>query len=137
MKIGDRTIVEMEIEARSFLRSESVVANACTIAAALAQSAPLVVIDERATWVHNGELVMVNAAMLPLLIDQYVGTAVLVNNGTADAPKWVLEARSPVIPHAESVIRQMLTGRSRQEGGLAYFLPKVTVPAAVSEPRVA
>jgi hypothetical protein len=58
-----------------------------------------------------------------------------VDRGGADAPYLVLELQPVTIPRSGDVIRRMLTGKTREEGGLIFRLPKIQMPAL--EARVA
>jgi hypothetical protein len=103
------------------------VANARTIAGALATTeAGLVVLDSRAVRVCDGRIVSLSRDALLHVVNQYIVTPVVVDRGKADGGVRI-EYHPAVVPYLEDTLRALMTGRSREEGGLIHYLPKARV----------
>jgi hypothetical protein len=83
-KLEGRRVVDLRAEGERHLRQDIAVANARTIAAALATTeAGLVALDSHAVRVGDGEIVRLGRDALLHLVNQYIVTPVVVDRGKA------------------------------------------------------
>jgi hypothetical protein len=125
-----RVLVDLLPEGPRDLRENEATANACILGDALARSdAELVDFNGSLLLIRGGKAVQVSQPVLLDLIDQYLGAPHLVDRGGADGPHFVVELQPVTIPRSGDVIRRMLTGKTRAEGGLLFRLPRIQMPA--------
>jgi hypothetical protein len=122
-----RVLVDSRPEGPRELREDEATANACIVGDALAKSDAE--LDGNLLLIRDGKAVQVSQPVLLDLIEQHLGAPYLVDRGGAAGPSFVVELQPVSIPRSGDVIRRMLTGKSREEGGLSFRLPKLQMPA--------
>ena len=125
-KLDGKVIVAMHEETPTTPWQDTATANANVISDALAAcDARLIDLDRRLVWVADGQRIPVSDAVLQQLINNFVAVLQLVNQGSAGAEDWQLVPGAVACPHLADVIKRILTGRSREDGGLIWRVPKV------------
>jgi hypothetical protein len=126
---GRRVVAHLQDEVGQYSeRQEIVTANAVKVVAALgACDIPLFVVNGCLVLVRDGRLIQVSGDVLQQIIGEHLVTQHLVDRGPPGAPYVEIEYRPLVV--SPDVIRRLLTAQSAREGGLAYSVTRVELPA--------